>query len=81
MGRLERLLNKAINFTESGKCEEALNILNKAYKLAPDDPEVYNSYALTYDAMDNFELSIASYKQALKLNSKDPNIYTQYGIT
>lgn len=81
MGRLEKLLNKAINFTEIGKCEEALKILGKARIIAPDDSEVYNSYALTYDAMNNFELSIASYQKALSLNSKDPHIYTQYGIT
>lgn len=81
MGRLERLLSKAINFTEIGKCDEALAILHKAHKIAPEDPEVYNSFALTYDAMDNFELSIVNYQKALKLNSTDPHIYTQYGIT
>ncbi len=81
MGRLERLLNRAINFTENGKCEEALNLLGKAEKIAPNDPEVYNSYALTYDAMDNFDMSITNYQKALTLNSKDPHIFTQYGIT
>lgn len=81
MGRLERLLSNALNFTELGHYDNALKILDKANKLFPDDPEVFLSYALAYDAAENFSLSIIYYSKALALKPTDPHIYTQLGIT
>ena len=81
MGRLERLLNKADDFKEAGRFEEALKELNKATEIAPYDPDVYLSIALTYDAMEDFETSIHYFKKSLNLNSEDPYIWTQLGIT
>jgi len=81
MGRLERLLNKADDFKEAGRFEEALKELNKATEIAPYDPDVFLSIALTYDAMEDFETSIHYFKKSLNLNSEDPYIWTQLGIT
>ena len=50
MGRLERLLNKADDFKEEGHFNEALTELKKAIEIAPYDPDVHLSIALTYDA-------------------------------
>ena len=47
MNKLDRLLNKADQFKESGKFKEALSTLSKANKLSPNDPYVYLSYAVT----------------------------------
>src|SRR3972149_6027643 len=81
MGRLERILNKADNFKESERFEEAIRELIKALKIAPHDPDVYLSFALTYDAMEEFETPVAYFKKALELGPKDCYILTQFGIT
>lgn len=81
MGRLERILNKADNFKEAGRFEEALKELAKALKIAPHDPEVYLSFALTYDAMEEFGTSIMYFGKAIELGPEDPYIWTQLGIT
>ena len=81
MGRLERLLNKADDFKEAGRFEEALKELTKAIEIAPYDPDVHLSIALTYDAMEDFETSIRYFRKSLNLNSEDPYIWTQLGIT
>jgi len=81
MNKLDRLLNKADQFKESGKFKEALSTLTKANKLSPNDPYVYLSYAVTFDMMEQFEYSIKYYSMALNIKENDPKILTQYGIT
>lgn len=81
MRKLERLLNKADNFKKAGRFEEAINELTKALNIAPCDPDVYLSFALTYDAMEDFERSITYFKKAIELDPKDAYIWTQFGIT
>ena len=81
MGRLDRLLNKADDFKEAGRFDEAIKELAKAREIAPDDPDVYLSYALTYDAMEEFGSSINYFRKAVDLNPEDPYIWTQLGIT
>lgn len=81
MGRLERLLNKADNFKESGRFEEAIKELKKAMRIAPRDPDVYLSFALTYDAMEEFKSSILYFKKAIEIAPEDSYIWTQLGIT
>lgn len=81
MNKLDRLLNKADQFKESGKFKEALSALNKANKLSPNDPYVYLSYAVTFDMMEQFEYSLKYYSMALNIKGNDPKILTQYGIT
>lgn len=81
MGRLDRLLNKADSLSEKGRFQEALNILNKAHSLEPDNPEVYLSIALTYDAMDQYASSIPFYEKALELDPLDENALTHFGTT
>ena len=81
MNKLDRLLNKADQFKESGKFKEALSTLTKANKLSPNDPYVYLSYAVTFDLMEQFEYSIKYYSMALNIKENDPKILTQYGIT
>ena len=81
MNKLDRLLNKADQFKESGKFKEALSTLSKANKLSPNDPYVYLSYAVTFDMMEQFHHSLKYYSLALNLKENDPKILTQYGIT
>ena len=81
MGRLDRLLNKADDYKEAGRFEEALKELAKAVKIAPRDPDVYLSFALTYDAMEDFASSVSYFRKAVELNPEDPYIWTQLGIT
>lgn len=81
MGRLERLLNKADNFKEAGRFDEALHELTKAIGIAPHDPDVYLSIALTYDSMGDFDHSIQYFKNALLLSPEDSYLWTHFGVT
>lgn len=81
MSRIERILNKVDSFNESGRFEEAIRELKKAIEIAPDDPDVYISFALTYDAMSDLDSSIKHFKLALELCPQDCYIWTQLGIT
>lgn len=81
MGRLDRLLNKADSLSETGRFDEALKVLDKAYRLAPDEPEVYLSIALTYDAMEQYQSSNIFFEKTLELNPEDENVLTHYGTT
>ncbi len=81
MNKLDRLLNKADQFNESGKFKESLSTLRKANKLSPKDPYVYLSFAVTFDMMEEFEYSLKYYSMALNIKENDPKILTQYGIT
>jgi len=81
MSRLERLLNKADNFKEAGRFDEALTELTKAMRIAPHDSDVYLSIALTYDCMGDFDHSIQYFKKALILSPEDSYLWTQFGVT
>lgn len=81
MGRLERLLTKADNFKEAGRYEEAISELTKALEIAPRDPDVYVSFALTYDSMGALKSSIQCFKKALDITPDDPYVWSQLGIT
>jgi tetratricopeptide (TPR) repeat protein len=81
MGRLERLLTKADNFKEAGRYEEAISELTKALEIAPLDPDVNLSFALTYDSMGAFKQSIQCFKKALDITPNDPYLWSQLGIT
>lgn len=81
MGKLEKILTRADELKERGRFLEALTELLKARSLAPDDPEVYLSFALTYDAMEDFHSSIANFRKSLRLDSADAYVWTQLGIT
>ena len=81
MGRLDRLLTKADNFKEAGRYEEAISELTKALEIAPHDPDVYLSFALTYDSMGTFKQSIQCFKKAIDINPNDPYLWSQLGIT
>ena len=81
MGRLERILNKVDHYNQIGRFDDALTELAKALKLAPDDPEVYLSFALTYDTMGVFDHSVLYFKKAIELNPQDTHLWTQLGIT
>ena len=81
MGRLERLLSKADNFKEAGRYQEAISELTKALEIAPHDPDVYVSFALTYDSMGALKPSIECFKKALEITPNDPYLWSQLGIT
>lgn len=81
MGRLERLLTKADNFNKAGRYQEAISELTKALEIAPLDPDVYVSFALTYDSMGAINSSVECFKKALEITPDDPYVWSQLGIT
>ncbi|HSG31437.1 MAG TPA: tetratricopeptide repeat protein, partial [Thermodesulfobacteriota bacterium] len=81
MGRIERILSKVDSFNETGRFEEAIKELNKAIDIAPDDPDVLLSFALTYDAMNDLDTSVTYFHKAIEQCPEDAYLWTQYGIT
>lgn len=81
MGRLERLLDKADILKETGKFNDALVELAKAMEIEPENPDVYLSYALTYDSMNDLKASLPYFEKALVLCPNDHYIMTHLGIT
>ena len=81
MGRIERILNKVDSFNETGRFEEAIKELKKAIDIAPEDPDVLLSFALTYDGMNDLESSMSYFHKAIEICPEDAYLWTQYGIT
>lgn len=55
----------------SQKYNEALKILKKAQKLNNRDPELYYNFGIAYEALNERDKAINSFRQALSL---DPNL-------
>jgi len=56
---------------ERGRFPEALNLLNRAYQLAPHDPLIVNAMGLCLTMMNNFDDAIALFEAA---RTMDPNL-------
>ena len=81
MGKLEKLLNSVDKFNENGRFADALNQLKKAVKIAPENSDVYLSFALTYDLMDQTESALKFFHKALEISPNDTDVLTSLGIT
>ena len=88
MGRIERILNKVDSFNETGRFEEAIKELKKAIDIAPEDPDVLLSFALTYDGMNDLESSMSYFHKAIEVcpnnsltNSISTSLYNNMGPT
>ena len=59
-----------------GKPDESLEYFKKSAELAPDVPEVLNSYGVALASVEKFEESIKYYKEAIKLDHNFADSYS-----
>lgn len=53
----------------SQKYEEAIKVLKKAQKINNRDPRLYYNFGITYEALNEKDKAINSFRQALSLDS------------
>ncbi len=73
------LKDKAWNLIVAGKYDEALQLLKKAKKLAPDDIKVYILLGWTYIYLERFDEAMAVYQKALKIEPDNEIAETNLG--
>jgi len=73
------LKDKGWNLIVSGKYDEALQVLKKAKKLAPDDIKVYILLGWVYIYLERFDEAMAVYQKALKMEPENEIAETNLG--
>ncbi len=63
------LLELAEFYIISQKYEEAIKVLKRAKKINDRDPRLYYNFGITYEALNERENAINSFRQALSLDS------------
>ncbi len=68
------------SLVQDGKPREGLVYLLEAEKLDPSDPELQHQLALTYQVLNEYNLSLKHFKKAISLKSKFPEAYNNLGV-
>jgi regulator of sirC expression with transglutaminase-like and TPR domain len=76
---VELLVDRAMNYGNSGLYAEALDDLNAAVSLSPDNPEIYAMRAAAYRQLKNLDLAEDNVAQALKLSPSHPAALLERG--
>jgi tetratricopeptide (TPR) repeat protein len=76
---VELLVDRALTFGVSGMYFEALDDLNAAVDLAPDNPDVYAMRAAAYRQLESPDLAEENVAQALKLSPSHPAALLERG--
>lgn len=73
---------KALSFglLGQGNCEAALDVLQQAVAIAPDDPELYCNMGIAQSVAMQWADALVSFERALVLNSDDPVIWKNKGF-
>jgi len=78
-GQQKNHLHRAISAMEIGLFDESLEQLNKALKIDPTNAQIYKLKALLYEALNDNENAIISWKKCIK-HSRDKNTTTEANI-
>ncbi len=73
------LVDRAMNYGSAGMYFEALDDLNAAIDLVPDDPAIYALRAAAYRQLDNPDLAEDNVEQALKISPSYPAALLERG--
>ena len=73
---LLNLVNVNIN---QGKSDEAIDYLQKAIAVSPDDPQLHDVLGLIYESIRDIDAAIESIKKALELNPEYPEALSHLG--
>jgi Flp pilus assembly protein TadD len=76
---VQLLIDRAMNFGTSGMYFEALDDLNVAAELVPDDPDVYAMRAAAYRQLETPDLADENIDRALKLSPSHPGALLERG--
>jgi Flp pilus assembly protein TadD len=76
---VQLLIDRAMTYGTSGMYFEALDDLNVAAELAPEDPEVYAMRAAAYRQLETPDLAEENIDQALKLSPSHPGALLERG--
>jgi tetratricopeptide (TPR) repeat protein len=76
---VQLLVDRALTFGASGMYFEALDDLNVAAELTPDDPDVYAMRAAAYRQLETLDLAEENIDQALKLSPSHPGALLERG--
>ncbi len=76
---VELLIDRALTYGASGMYSDALNDLNAAAGLSPDNPEIYAMRAAAYRQLQNRDLAEDNVAYALKLSPSHPGALLERG--
>jgi Flp pilus assembly protein TadD len=76
---VELLIDRALTYGASGMYSDALNDLNAAAALAPDNPEIYTMRGDAYRQLGKPDLAEENIAQALKLSPSHPSALLERG--
>ncbi|MBN8649135.1 MAG: tetratricopeptide repeat protein [Caulobacterales bacterium] len=73
--------NLGMSLLKSGQASAAIGAFTKASLLAPNDANLKNYLAISYDNLGNFDMAYKTYGEARKLSPNDPNFPTNQGFS
>lgn len=79
--RVDELLEKARSASEKMKYPQALELLEQAKAIAPNDPRVYNEMASLYNLMRRHDDASRVLKEGLKISPGEPALFRDLGLT
>lgn len=79
-GDVRELLDKGINLITKKEYKSAIEILNQAATLSPDDPEIYAHRGQAKHYLNQFKEAIEDYNIALRLQPDYAEVYHLRGL-
>ena len=76
---VQLLIDRALTYGASGMYFEALDDLNVAVEIVPDDPDVYAMRAAAYRQLETLDLAEENIEQALKISPSHPGALLERG--
>ncbi|WP_240841538.1 tetratricopeptide repeat protein [Acidaminobacter sp. JC074] len=70
---------EALKYVRMGNYTEALNLLNKAVELDPEDDTSWNNISLCYDAIGEYQLALEAAQKAVNLGEESEIEYSNLG--
>ncbi|MGI0073427.1 MAG: tetratricopeptide repeat protein [Nitrosotalea sp.] len=69
--KVQDLVKKGTSLAEDGKYEEALEYLEDALSLNPDDPDVLNKKGVVLRSMGRYDEAIQCFNRSLEIEPRD----------
>jgi type IV pilus assembly protein PilF len=73
-------ISLGLGYLKMGNTQQAKLNLEKAKRFSPNLVQVYTAFAHYYETVDEPDLTIEAYEQALRLNSQDADTLNNYGV-